>query len=1057
MTSGARRIAASAAVIAVLAGGGLRDGDAEIAGTARARQLRPELGVPTSQREAAASRRASLGSFPLATRMGLERAVADADPAYRPSGDRRAVTLRSGGGIVAAVTAVGAEARLGGHRVRLEARAIGRASGRPVGLRASTPRIVGRVVELDRGAGAVEWWRSLPSGLEHGITLARSPSGTGEVRVAIDVSGSLEPSLRVDGVALVDSNDVVVASYTDLLVTDARGRELPARFTLDADAVGIAFDDTGATYPVVVDPMLYGEERRLLATDRATSDSLGTSVAMSADGLRVVVGAVNDDDATGSSTFDNGAAYVFVRSGSTWMQEQKLLAPDKAGLDYFGCAVAIADDGSRVVVGAQYEDDPTGTTTSDNGAAYVFARSGAVWTYEQKLLAPDKLDNAQFGFSVGMSGDGSRVVVGAIYQDDATGTSTTDNGAAYVFLRAGAVWSMEQKLLAGDKASLDQFGASVAMSSDGLRVAVGSSNDADSTGGFTASNGSVYVFSRALTVWTQEGKLLATDKATGDTLGASVAISSDGSRIVAGARSEDDATGSATTDNGAAYVFVRSGTAWSQEQKLLAPDKASSDELGSTVAISADGTRVIVGARLDDESLATSTTDSGAAYVFVRTASTWSETQKLFALDRENSGLFGRSVALSGDGVRAVVGAPGEDEPSGASTTNNGVAHVFAVGHDGAPCGSGSDCASGFCTDGVCCDVACGDTVLDDCQACARALTGVPSGTCASLSAAVAPTTVCRASLGGCDPAEACAAGSLVCPADVLSSNGTTCRPSTGVCDPAETCSGSGPLCPADAKLASGTVCHVSTGACDPAETCDGTVGACPTDVLSTQGTVCRPSAGTCDLAEVCNGGSNLCPGDSVASSGIVCRGMNGACDVAETCDGSTTQCPGDSFAASGLSCRPVAGPCDIEETCTGSAPACPTNAFVADGVACDDGLVCTQTSTCSVGVCAPSLTLDCSDSNACTTDVCSEPGGCSHTPIAACGLDAGVDAATRDAASGSDAGGTPTAAGGCSCSVTPRRLGRVSPWLACLSLLCLGGELRRRRRRAHGGEPPAA
>ena len=209
-----------------------------------------------------------------------------------------------------------------------------------------------------------------------------------------------------------------------------------------------------------------------------------------------------------------------------------------------------------------------------------------------------------------MSGDGTRVIVGA-YRDDATGGA--ESGAAYVFSRSATTWTQESKLIPSDSEASAQFGYSVAISSDGTRVIVGANAD-DATGAVDFNSGAAYVFSRSATTWTQESKLIPTDSELSALFGYSVSMSSDGTRVIVGAL-YDDATGGA--DSGAAYVFSRSGTNWTQESKLIPTDSELSALFGYSVSMSSDGTRVIVGALYDDAN------DNGAAYVCEYNGSTW--------------------------------------------------------------------------------------------------------------------------------------------------------------------------------------------------------------------------------------------------------------------------------------------------------------------------------------------------------------------------------------------------------------------------------------------------
>ncbi len=405
-------------------------------------------------------------------------------------------------------------------------------------------------------------------------------------------------------------------------------------------------------------PMEYptSQQAKLLASDKASNDQFGYSVSLSDNGNTALVGVIYKDE-TGAT--DCGDAYVFIRSGTTWSQQAKLTAGDKAAGDKFGWSVALSGDGNTALVGAYSEDD-SGTT--DSGAAYVFTRSGSVWTQQAKLLASDKASDDWFGYSIALNLDGNTALVGAYNEDD---SGTTDNGAVYAFTRSGTTWTQQAKLLVGDKANADSFGSSVALSDNGNTALIGMANDDDS--GLT-NNGAVYAFTRSGTIWSQQAKLLASDKATDDQFGYSISVSSDGNTALIGAVSDDDG---ALIDNGAAYVFTRSGSVWTQQAKLLASDRSNTDSFGVSVAISSDGLTAIIGAYFESDS---GTTSNGAVYVYTRSGSVWTQRNKLLASDKATGDQFGFSVATNSDGNTALSGAIDEDDTG---TTSNGAAYVF--------------------------------------------------------------------------------------------------------------------------------------------------------------------------------------------------------------------------------------------------------------------------------------------------------------------------------------------------------------------------------------------
>jgi hypothetical protein len=402
--------------------------------------------------------------------------------------------------------------------------------------------------------------------------------------------------------------------------------------------VDVVPEDTGFAALAVSD------EDQLLAPSGASYDYFGTAVAISGD--TVVVGAPSDDDAG----TDAGAAYVFVRSGTSWVHQQTLTSATLGNYSYFGASVAIS--GETIVVGA--------SGNANKGAAYVFVRSGSTWTQQQKLTASDGASNDSFGGSVGIDGDS--VVVGSNMDDDLGATS----GSAYVFVRSGSTWTQQQKLTASDGAGDDEFGKSVAISADTIVVGTPKSTNNNT--------GAAYVFVRSGSTWTQQQKLVASDPATFDYFGVSVAISGDSA--IMGAYGVN--YGSSPFETGAAYVFVRSGSTWTQQQKLMASNITTGNptvylnhmaQFGYSVAIDED--RAIVGSRFGRMNTATS--GEGLAYSFTRSGSTWTEVEIIDASTAASGDQVGYSVSL--DGTTTVVGAPEDDDSAMAA----GTAWVFAL------------------------------------------------------------------------------------------------------------------------------------------------------------------------------------------------------------------------------------------------------------------------------------------------------------------------------------------------------------------------------------------
>ena len=426
--------------------------------------------------------------------------------------------------------------------------------------------------------------------------------------------------------------------------------------------VGALWDDTtmgsdaGSAYVFVRSGSSWSQQAQLLAGDGAANDNLGFGVSLSADGNMALVGAYHDDTTAGA---DAGSAYVFVRSGSSWSQQAKLAAGDGAALDCFGASVSLSGDGNTALVGAARDDTTAG---ADAGSAYVFARNGSSWSEQAQLTAGDGAASDAFGISVCLSADGNTMLVGALYDDTSAGT---DAGSAYVYVRIGSVWSQQAKLTASDGSAGRYSGVSVSLSGDGNTALIGAPN-ADTAASTSA--GSAYVFVRNGGNWSQQAKLAASDGATWDFFGQSVSLSGDGNTALVCAFQDDTAGG---VDAGSSYVFVRSGSSWSQQAKLTASDGAAGDWFGQSVSLSGDGNTALVSAYTDDT---VGGTDAGSAYVFVRSGSSWSQQAKLMATDGAASDLFGWSTALSGDGNTALVGALWDDTTMGSDA---GSAYVF--------------------------------------------------------------------------------------------------------------------------------------------------------------------------------------------------------------------------------------------------------------------------------------------------------------------------------------------------------------------------------------------
>jgi len=277
---------------------------------------------------------------------------------------------------------------------------------------------------------------------------------------------------------------------------------------------------------------------------------------------------------------------------ASWLvEDQKLTASDAIS----GGSIAVSGD--TAVIGASESDD----RGENSGSVYIFVRRGNTWIEQAKLNASDAAANDNFGWSVSISDD--TIVVGSWHGSDGSGTHP---GAAYVFVRNGAVWSEEAKL--HPTGEITRFGHVVAVSGDTIIVG---GRDTDNTDG--TYSGAIYVFNRVNGSWIQQAQLTAPEEL--DDFGSYIAISGD--TVVAGQELTLNEKGETI---GAAFVFVRSGNTWSNQAKLMPSDLAEENYFGTSVAISGD--TVVVGAYSAD-----------SAYVFVRDGTTWREQAKLTPSD----------------------------------------------------------------------------------------------------------------------------------------------------------------------------------------------------------------------------------------------------------------------------------------------------------------------------------------------------------------------------------------------------------------------------------------
>ncbi|MDP8238447.1 MAG: choice-of-anchor D domain-containing protein [Candidatus Hatepunaea meridiana] len=385
----------------------------------------------------------------------------------------------------------------------------------------------------------------------------------------------------------------------------------------------------------------YGvEEFKITAEDADAEDFFGTSVSI--DGDFAIVGAPYDDDEGENS----GSAYIFVREGEEWFQQQKLIANDAAAGNFFGWSVSI--DGGYVIIGAYQDDDDGG----GSGSAYIFTRDGEEWNQQEKLTAADADEGDYFGNSVSINGN--YVVVGSPRDDD----NGASSGSAYIFVREDEEWTQQQKLTANDAAEDDFFGYSVSI--HGNYAVIGAyQNDDDGE-----DSGSAYIFELNDGEWTEQQKLTASDAADNDGFGRSVSINDE--QIIIGSPFSDGNDDEEMA--GSAYIFKLDGDEWREHSKIVAGDSDAGDRFGLNVAIYRN--YCLIAASFTDDN----GDNSGSAYLFRYSDDDddWTEIEALTASDAAAADEFGNFVSISGD--YAVIGSRNDDDDG----ANSGAVYIYS-------------------------------------------------------------------------------------------------------------------------------------------------------------------------------------------------------------------------------------------------------------------------------------------------------------------------------------------------------------------------------------------
>lgn len=504
-----------------------------------------------------------------------------------------------------------------------------------------------------------EWWINSDSKLEQWFSLSHKPDGASNGKpliLQLSLNTTLKYTQNGNSIHFKTTTGNSI-TYDTLKVWDAMSRELPAHMQLSGNTLNLIVDDSTAQYPITIDPS-FQQQAYLKASYPDINDWFGFSVAI--DGNTAVIGAQREDSnnqgVNGNQHNelmpDSGAAYVFIRDEDGWHQQAYLKASDPEENDLFGSSVAIS--GNTIIIGAPGKGNR-------QGASYIFTRTGNNWSQQASLQYPQfdtacnsfELCNIRFANSVAIEND--TVVIGAPGEN------------------SGAIG------VNGDQLNLDKIGS-----------------------------GAAYIYTRSGNTWTQQAYLKASNTGGkmdnglfGDNFGRSVAIS--GNSVVIGAALESsDANGVNADQNndfaistGAAYVFVRHGSRWSQQAYLKASNPDRNDYFGNDVDIFGD--TLVVGAPGEDSNAKgingnqgnNLAANSGAVYLFTRHNNLWIQQAYLKAHNADKSHDFGISTAISENNL--VVGAMTEDSDavgvngsqSETGLRSSGAAYVFTRDHNG--------------------------------------------------------------------------------------------------------------------------------------------------------------------------------------------------------------------------------------------------------------------------------------------------------------------------------------------------------------------------------------
>ena len=370
----------------------------------------------------------------------------------------------------------------------------------------------------------------------------------------------------------------------------------------------------------------------------AEFDRSGYSVALSSNGSRVAIGAFNND---GDNGVDSGQVRIYDLAAGTWTKVGADI-DGEAENDFSGYSVALSSNGSRVAIGARSNDGDTGV---DSGHVRIYDLVEGAWIQVGEDIDGEAAGDFS-GWSVALSSNGSRVAIGARYND---GDNGVYSGHVRIYDLVDGAWIQVGEDIDGEAAD-DFSGQSVALSSNGSRVAIGAIFNRGN-GGVGSYAGHVRIYDLVDGTWTKVGSDID-GEAAGDFSGQTVALSSNGSRVAIGAPDNDGDNG---VDSGHVRIYDLVDGAWTKVGSDI-DGEAAGDLSGQSVALSSDGSLVAIGATGNDGN----GDRAGHVRIYDLVDGTWTEVGSGIDGQATNDNA-GFSVALSGDGSRVAIGAPYND------------------------------------------------------------------------------------------------------------------------------------------------------------------------------------------------------------------------------------------------------------------------------------------------------------------------------------------------------------------------------------------------------------